>query len=501
MTTRSEGKMRKSASLRKLKDAHFLSLVDSPANRTGFKIIRSADDAPEADHMETIESRRFDSPLLSIILPQGVTEEQAYELMDVYALGDDYEVAERNGQYMFMRKGVRDGIETTSFDLGGDIVANVVTESLATRSDESGHVAVTSIEFQKEHFSELADVQRWLRGKDVTFKEGGVEVVDGGFIVTRHDVPEGTTTNRVTVQDGVTAIIALADREDIPTSVISPISEAAYGSYGWGHIDFAQSMADEAFTEASWNALSTLGRVLEEIMFYSVFNVEERKVLIERATSQFSSFMSAMMDVLPGETLIQIRSDIRNRKEFAMITVDDSKSGLSGKVAEASTEEQATEAVTEEATRSDETASSEESTEQKTEATSEETTEEAQRTDSDGETETSAQADTSEEEQSSATSETVTRSEIEEMVNKAVEKVLAERQDPTAEALTGIQDTMKQLVESVSEVKRSSTESSEALAKKVEELESTTIVRSDDDDTAAMPSGKSVFNGVFGPLG
>lgn len=504
----SKDKIVKRGSLRMLKEPKFLSLVDTPANRTGFKVIR--DDNKMASNLKF--TKREDAPLLSIMLPSEASESDAYDLMEVFGLGEEYEVAQREeGGYMLRRKTNFDGVSATEFGLGDGLTAQVDSASLAARGDHKGKggVVVTSLEFQSEYFSELNDVQGWLRGKDVDFKEGGVEVVDGGFIVTRHDVPQGVETKKVAIQDGVTAIIAQAERADIPVGIVSPVSEYSYGNYGWGQLDFAAAMADPEFTSASWNALSTLGQVLEDIIFYSYLNVEERRVLIQRALGQFGDFVNGLLDALPKEVLIQIRSDKRNRKEFAMIAVDDKNSGMpAGK--------KPTEATAEEAARADEQQSEQTAaSDAGNEATGSE--EEAQRTDAQAGTETTdenasgatasdedaartddkgAAATAAEEESAStATGEFVTRSELEEVVKGAVGETTA--------ALGSLQEMMSKLVETVGEVKRSSEESNKALQEKLEAMESETVVRSDDDDEqAARSDSKSVFKGaIFGNRG
>jgi hypothetical protein len=488
----------KSGSLRKLDVPQFLSLVEKGANKVGFKTIRG--DGKAAPVM------RADHPLLSIYLPEDRTESEALELMDVFGLGADYEVMKRTDSdgYMFHRKNAKADVDTTTFDLGDGMVADVASSTLAARADSKVNgVVVTSIEFENEHF-DVAGVDVWLRGNEVNFKEGGVEVVDGGFIVTRHDVPEGEALKKVAIQDGVTAVIAQAERADIPVGMLSPVSEYAYGSYGWGQLDFAAAIADPIFTSASWNALSTLGIVLEDIIFYSSMSIDERRVLISRALGQFGDFMNGLLDALPQEVLIQIRSD-KTRKEFAMISVDDSKSGMPAKKKDAVTEdaareddkstEKVTDTATEETAREDGAGSEDKATDKKVDKEGK-TSEDAARDDGesgDGGSEGSAADD------AKVTSEFVTRSELEDAVTGAVDKALASREDSTATALGGLQDTMSKLVDSIGEVKRSNEESNTALSDKLAAMESETVVRSDDDDHEGDEGEKSVFKGaIFG---
>lgn len=479
----------KRASLRKLKEPKFLTLTEKGANRTGFKIIR--DDADTANSKKPAKAKfamRADHPLLSILLPDHVGEADAYDMLEIFGLDSDYEVVSReDGGFMLKRKSAKADTPSINFDLGDGLTASVETSALAARSDAGGTgVVVTSIEFMGEYFSELSGVQDWLRGKDVAFKEGGVEVVDGGFIVTRHDVPEGVDTKKVAVQDGVTAIIAQAERADIPAGIVSPVSEYAYGNYGWGQLDFAASMADPEFTSASWDALYTIGRVLEDIIFNSYLNIDERKALIQRAIGQFGDFMNGLLDALPKEVLVQIRSDNRKtREEFITMATPKKEAAKAEDKAQDVTQEtaQRTDAETENAEGS-ETASSEEET--------------VTRTDSEGDSGSEVAA--SVDESSDSQSEFVTRSELEEVVNGAVAAAIAKQDNTVAAVLTSLQGTIDKLGEGIQAVQRSSEESASALQEKLDSIEAQTVVRSDDDDQHGESSSNKggVFSGILG---
>lgn len=484
----------KPVSLRKLKEPKFLSLVEKGANRSAFKIIR--DDSTK-DDVKFKFAQREDNPLMTIYLPESVqTEQDAYDMLELFGLGEDYEVTHRTDMdgYMLVRKGQTNAEQGTFFDLGDGLGAEVATSSLAARSDDKGNgVVVTSIEFVKEHFAKLADVQAWLSENGVDFKENGVEVLDGGYIVTRHDAPDGLVTKKVPIQDGVIARIALAERADIPTGIVSPVSEYAYGNYGWGQLDFAAAMADPEFTNASWNALSTLGMVLEDIVFNGGLKLDERKVLIQRALGQYGDFMNGLLDALPKEVLVQIRSDKRNRKEFVMTKKTEAAPQADDKTTDASTEATA---ATDEATRSD--AAGETTEEQTTESATAESTDEAARDDSEGETASDDAAASSE----SSESEFVTRAELEEVVNNAVASALSKREDATTTALSSITDTLGKLTESVEGIQRSAEETNTDLAKKLESIESHTVLRSDEDDDSQEPAAQGgTFSGVFGGFG
>lgn len=469
----------KRASLRKLKEAKFLTLTEKGANRSGFKIIR--DDAGIKTAPELKFAQRADAPLLSILLPGNVGESDAYDMLELFGLGDDYEVSQReDGSFILKRKLANTSTNVIDFNLGDGMTATVDSSALASRSDSTNGVVVTSIEFQNEFF-DVAGVNEFLRGKDVAFKEGGVEVVDGGFIVTRHDLPAGVDTKKVAVQDGVTAIIALAERDDVPNGMVSPVYEDAYGNYGWGQLDFAAAMADPEFTSASWDALSTLGSVLERIIFYSDMGVDERRVLIQRAIGQFGDFMNGLLDALPKEVLIQIRSDNRNsRKEFIdMATTKTKENTPANEEVKATDTDTAAETT---ATRTDA-----EPEEKKDDTGSEDVTT-ATRTDGEA-------GDETPEEENSTSGEFVTRSELEAVVAAA----MAKREDTVAAALNGLQETMGKLGESITSVQRSNEESNTSLKEKLETIESQTVVRSDDDDHAGETTGKGgTFAGIFG---
>lgn len=305
--------------LLKLIEPTFLSLVDSPANRTGFKIVRSAQ--PTEGNMAHTDrnirqrvTKRTDSGLLSIQFPAGVGEAEAHELMSAMALGDDYElVANDDGSYVARRKELEESgmDDSVPVELGGGYVA-VLRNSSVCRSDANvAGVTLTGLEFD-ETFDSADAVKSWLTEREVNFKPGGVEELAGGYLVTRHDTPEGTDVRKVKLGDGVTGLVAKTKDTDVPTRVYRSVVEQAYGNWGWGHLNFAAALVDPEFTDRSWDAIYVLKDVLENIVLYSGLQLEERKALVKGALDQFYQYITALIDSLPRQVLEQAASASRS---------------------------------------------------------------------------------------------------------------------------------------------------------------------------------------------
>lgn len=310
---------KKNAQLANLLDPEFVSVVKSPSNKTGFKIIRSADEDGDGSKMVTVggskktrvRKKRSDDGLLSIDLPAGVTYEAAEGVMDSFGLADDYDIVQRDDSYSLVRKGSDDSVATMPIDLGEGIVANVRPESFegtkAQRKDREG-VRLVRIDFDKDSFEDEEAVEAYMSENAIDFKEGGMSVTDTGVSVIRHDFDE-SDSKTVTLAEGVTGVIVRSDNTDVPLAVQRSVVEQAYGNWGWGQLDFAAAMADPEFSNKSWDALYTLRDVLENIIFYSDLKLAERQALIENTCEQYASYMSSLIAALPREVINKARSD------------------------------------------------------------------------------------------------------------------------------------------------------------------------------------------------
>jgi len=119
-------------------------------------------------------------------------------------------------------------------------------------------------------------------------------------------VVENEETRRLVLEDGVTAVIVRSDAQSIPAGYVAVISEAAYGSWGWGHLDFTASLADGVLCDAINDSLYTLTDVLRNIVFYSALPLDVRKELATRALGQMSDYIGTLMDSLPRQLLASV---------------------------------------------------------------------------------------------------------------------------------------------------------------------------------------------------
>lgn len=307
-------------------DPAYLSLVDSPANRTAFKVVRQ-DNEDGDEVVTTTETRkrtrkaRFDEGLLSIRLPAEITRTEAEEMLVSYGMAEDYELVEEdNGAFSLSRRSVNQSkFETTEIDLGNGGSAIITNNALyegkpsVTRHDEmeiGGGITLTSIEFDEAFFDESIDttsdaakqeVYHWLNENDIGFNDGSVEQFEGGVIVTRYATNK--PVKKVSIQDGVKCAIIRSDVVDIPKKLRRSITGESFSKWGWGQIDFAAALED---ANDSWSAVGILDEVLENIVLRSALPPEERQVLRDAALSQYSTYMKNLVDSMPRNILEQM---------------------------------------------------------------------------------------------------------------------------------------------------------------------------------------------------
>jgi len=222
-----------------LADPDWLSLVKKPANRTGFKVIRSEDGKPMRIRQRL---KRTDQNLLSIDLPEGITREAAESLMGLFGMADEYQIVERGEDHYTLRRtnADEDGTKTVAISLGEGIIANVAPAAFAradgdptyqvevTREGEESYDTYTEeatgdgytmarLVFSTTTFKTVETVREWLQGNDIDFMENGVEVRDDGIHVVRHtSEAEGY---RVPIAEGVVGVLEMASKMDVPKSI------------------------------------------------------------------------------------------------------------------------------------------------------------------------------------------------------------------------------------------------------------------------------------------
>jgi hypothetical protein len=459
---------KRKANLMKLVEPAFLSLVTSPANKTAFKIVRSAQDTVSAE-----------PSLLAIEFPPGITRDEAERLMGVLNLGEDYVLVEGgNTGYYLQRAGVADEVLAASPFIA---MGNGFAAAVSVQNWDSTHVkSITGVKLLRMEFASsqytLEQVKQWLEDNDIDFQSNGVSQTESCTVVVRHDSRGEEHT--VQIMPGIVGYVSRAAANDVPNKVYRQVIESAYGTWGWGQLDFRAALADPEFSEESMEAIYVLGSVLDRIILSSGLPLSERKSLMRMACEQFADYMDGLMDALPTSLIEQARSDQTKQEIMQMPS-------------ERKDEE-----------KKDETVARQEAAETPSEAT--ETT----------------PNETSEEENTEGgeAAATVTRDEVEKMVRDAlaesqktftefIETLRAEyatrkpeqnEADPKdtgafGEMLKDITDKVERMSESLSTVK-----------KELEEFSGTTISRSSagdvNPDEAEVKRSENVspFKGIFG---
>lgn len=467
----SDKKVAKKVNLVKIVEPKFLTMTKLPANQVAFRIVREDKETltmtteTQTAGKRRVRALRADSPLLALAFADGTTQEEATEIMAEYGLVD-FSITELDGKVVALRsdaKSLPEGAITVTLQEGTR--AYILKRDDASPS-ELPNIAITALRFSHEAFPDEMDVTAWLNKHDVDFLENGTQNLGTETVVARSELQEGSDTRTLELETGVIAVVARAEALDVPESMVAVVSEAAYGNWGWGQLDFLAALADVQFSEASREALYKLDDVLRNIMFYSPLPVSVKKDLVNRAAGQFAGYIGALMDALPAQVVIATRSAIQPKEK------------------DMAKEDAAPTTNTEEAARSDANAVAE-----------------ASATDAQG---TPAKKTTA--------GEAVTRSEVATMIEAAVTAAITAVRAETSAAATPAVAESAIALEAVAvrsdagsgdimEFMRSSFEklgeSVKDMAGRLEKVESTTVVRSDNGD-GKQSTAKDPFKGVFG---
>lgn len=307
---------KKTVALTELQEPNYLSLVGLPANRAGFKVVRedgsvarvtsegsetsdvSSTDMPSKEGSRKRKKKCSDPALLSIQLPPGATADDAASILVKFDLEEDYEVAHDDSGNVYLRRKDCLEVDPTTYvevPLSGGMVANI-SQAVFHRYDIKGvtGVSLARIDFDST-FGKIEEVKAWLEKNEIVCNN--LEEVEGGFIANRVDTK--AILKPVSIEEGIRGYVMRSENTDIPVKVYRSVIEQSYGNYGWGHVDFASALADPEYTEDCYDAIYILRDVLENILLYSALPLEERKVLVQNACSNFASYISAMMDALP----------------------------------------------------------------------------------------------------------------------------------------------------------------------------------------------------------
>lgn len=291
----------------------FLSLVNKPANQTAFKVMRSAQGETPMTKMlrRTRRSDVSSSPVLRLTFPEGSTVETAAEALATYGM-EGYTVQEDGGRIVALRSDLKsfspdDAVQIKLSEAGliADVQRSAPLSSPESAPGDKTHIALVAFEFDATKFTS-DEVSQWMAEKAVDGELLQPQNSDTCYVVRRSEVSEVEETRKMVVEDGVTAVIARSDDPNIPDGYVAVVSEAAYGSWGWGQLDFTAAMADAEFSEHMDDGIYRLRRVLEQILLYSPLPLDVRQDLASRALLQFGEFVGALMESLPRQLLVSV---------------------------------------------------------------------------------------------------------------------------------------------------------------------------------------------------
>jgi len=293
-----------------------LTLTKKPANQVAFRVVRADDGSKTSVPVVRVRRRRSisDSAFLSLSFSDTVTVEEATEVAESYGL-TGYEVTETDKGVVVRRSDYTEP-ENGTFDvnIGSGRVVTIARNAPAETIPDS-NLKLVAIEFDKEIYRTDEEVVAFLDEKSIDFIATANENTDTHCIVKRFEVTEGDTVGKVEIAEGVVAHVVRADDEDVPAAIYSVVSEAAYGNWGWGQLDFAAMLLDRDFCKLAEEANSILYRVTEDILFYSGLPIAARKELLYRAASQYALYVGNLLDGLPPGVVLVTRSILETKEK------------------------------------------------------------------------------------------------------------------------------------------------------------------------------------------
>jgi hypothetical protein len=543
-----KSKRKRTVNLAKLADPQMITLTGLPANRAGFKVIRSATGAlehiPESTEEEDMldfqkrtrargttakktaapkveKIKRVDTGLLTLILPEGATEDDAAGVIEQFGLTDDYTIVrDDNGRISLVRKEEEGaeapvGVEVALANNMSAIVDTSMFRSDRTTEDKTedgSGLVVARIDFNIAHgFETLENIRDYLTENEIDYLKDGVEQVDGGVIVHRAEDYDGKGV-KIELAPGITAHVIRGEADNVPRAIRRAVVDAAFGNFGMGHLDFSAALVDPEFSSQAGNAIFQVSDVFDNIVFRSGLPLEERKTLIARAADEFVGFMSGLMDAVGDmgfasasrserfgdkETDSGAKAEIPNgavtdntQRAQHPGTCPDGQHMVDGQCVPVAREDEGDDASGKDAAGEDGS----------TETLAQEATARSDTDDESGAKDDS-QNDGDGEGGKAPVAETITRKDMQDMVTTALEA-----------AGTTFGETLKGIVDSNEETTKrldKALKTIESLEGKVQQIGDTTVARSDEDDggSADVDAGTgeeeedrvaNVFKGAFG---
>lgn len=298
----------------RLKTPKAISMVGSPANQIGFKIVRSDSEGepqmPTPNRAPIIRrTRRSEaSPVLRLTFPEGTSEEDVKAALTEYGLSG-YTVSAQEGVFTAIRSDLKSISPDTTREIkltDAGLIATVARADVGPEEPtEKSKLVMASVVFDATKF-DLETVKRWAAEKCVDGTIEEPQNSESGYVVRRSEVPESEETRLMVLEDGVTAVIVRSDVSNVPDGFVAIVNEAAYGSWGWGQLDFTAMMADKEFSRAMDDSVWYLRDLMMNIILYSGLPLDVRKNLVIRAASQFGEYVGTVMDSLPRQLLVSV---------------------------------------------------------------------------------------------------------------------------------------------------------------------------------------------------
>ena len=294
----------------------FISLVGKPANQRAFSVVRSANEVQAVVDDEPVNrikrTRRSDNPVMMLTFPDDYDEDDVNSALTTYGM-TGYNVSQTaDGVYCAMRSDLQsiagkaaNKIRITSDGITAHIEAITATPTGPVELSKQAGIAVVRYEFTSGVFDPVK-VEAWFKENNIDFTSLNVENPDGQLLLVNGPKkinPDGTEVKRMELAPGVVVVLCRDDAMDLPEAYSDKIAEEAYGSWGWGHMDFGASLADEDFCETMSESIESLENVLRNIIFYNALPLDVRKQLVSNALMQFGAFVNNAIDALPRQVL------------------------------------------------------------------------------------------------------------------------------------------------------------------------------------------------------
>lgn len=447
-------KKSKNVALATMVDPVAITLVEKPANQVAFRVVRGENGEEVSVPVKRVRRQRSESrsAFLHISFPPGTSRDEVEAEAKDFGI-EGYEINEtEDGGIVLRRQDAPEGdMPTISVNLGNGRSLTMLRTDVQgdQQSVKEDGLKLISISLDKEVFRSDDEAKSFLSQKAIDIADWANENTDTHYVFTRSSEGSVGSAGKIEVEDGVVVEVVRAEVNDVPSSIAEVVSEAAYGSWGWGQLDFAASLMDVEFCNLTDRAIYKFRDVVENIMFYSRLPLAARKELIYRAAAQFALYLGNLLDGLPAGVVLVNRSS--NQKKESEMT--DKANQTQKQDDNAGTASADNAAAPEYLTRADAQAMI---------------------------TEAVAAAIAAAKAPEAGEDKQVTRSED--------EKKEEQKEDPTLSALQVLTRSVEALTQSVS-----------AVNERVGGLESTTIVRSDAGDapTKTETKKRDVFAGVL----